>query len=255
MKNKSPSVKRGQVRRVASISNGSTEVIYGKNAVLESLHAGTRSFHEILVLPQHYDNLLEVSRGLSVRVVQKNDLDKITATNHHQGIAAKVSAYRYADLKDLYPLKCVVLLDSVEDPQNLGSIIRTAHALANAGVIIPEHRSASITPAVVKASSGATEHVKIARVKNLRAAAQDLKKNGFWLVGLEADASEDISRTPVFDKLGLVIGGEDSGIRPVMTSELDLAVKIPMKGGFNSLNVSQAATIALYELVVRVRSI
>ncbi len=255
MKNKSPSLNRGQVRRVAPKSNAGTEVIYGKNAVLESLHAGTRSFHEILVLPQHYDDLLEVSRGLPVRVVQKNDLDKITATNHHQGIAAKVSAYRYSDLKDLYPLKCVVLLDSVEDPQNLGSIIRTAHALAKAGVIIPEHRSAPITPAVVKASSGATEHVKIARVKNLRAAAQDLKKNGFWLVGLEADAPEDISRTPVFDKLGLVIGGEDSGIRPVMTSELDLAAKIPMKGDFNSLNVSQAATIALYELVVRVRSI
>ena len=254
MKNNSPSLKRGQVRCVAPKSNGGTEVIYGKNAVLESLHEGTRSFHEILVLPQHYDDLLEASRGVPVRVLQKHDLDKITATNHHQGIAAKVSAYHYADLKDLYPLRCVILLDSVEDPQNLGSIIRTAHALANAGVIIPEHRSAPITPAVVKASSGATEHVKIARVKNLRAAAQDLKKNGFWLVGLEADAPGDISRTPVFDKLGLVLGGEDSGIRPVMTSELDLAVKIPMRGDFNSLNVSQAATIALYELVVRVRS-
>jgi 23S rRNA (guanosine2251-2'-O)-methyltransferase len=254
MKNKSPSLKRGQVRRIAPNSNGGTEVIYGKNAVLESLHQRARSFQEILVLPQHYDDLMEISRGVPVRVVQKHDMDKITATNHHQGIAAKVSAYQYADLKDLYSLKCVILLDSVEDPQNLGSIIRTAHALANAGVIIPEHRSAPITPAVVKASSGATEHVKIARVKNLRSAAADLKKNGFWLVGLEADAQEDISHTPVFDKLGLVVGGEDSGIRPVMTSELDLAVKIPMRGDFNSLNVSQAATIALYELVVRVRS-
>jgi 23S rRNA (guanosine2251-2'-O)-methyltransferase len=254
MKNKSPSLKQRPVRRIAPKGNGGTEVIYGKNAVLESLHEGTRTFHEILVLQQHYDDLLEVSRGVPVRVLQKPDLDKITATNHHQGIAARVSAYRYADLKDLYPLKCVLLLDSVEDPQNLGSIIRTAHALADAGVIIPEHRSAPVTPTVVKASSGATEHVKIARVRNLRAAARDLKKNGFWLVGLEADAQADISRTPVFDKLGLVLGGEDWGIRPVMTSELDLAVKIPMRGDFNSLNVSQAATIALYELVVRVRS-
>jgi 23S rRNA (guanosine2251-2'-O)-methyltransferase len=110
-----------------------------------------------------------------------------------------------------------------------------------------------VTPAVVKASSGATEHVRITRVKNLRAAAQELKKNGFWIVGLEADAQEDISRTPTFEKIGLVLGGEDSGIRPVMTSELDLAVRIPMRGGFNSLNVSQAATIALYELVTRVK--
>jgi 23S rRNA (guanosine2251-2'-O)-methyltransferase len=254
MKNKPPFIKQGQVRRAAEKGYNSTEVIYGRNAVFESLHQGTRTFHEILVLQQHYDDLLEASKGVPVRVVQKHELDKIAATNHHQGIAARVSAYRYADLKDLYPLKCVLLLDSVEDPQNLGSIIRTAHALANAGVVIPEHRSAPITPTVVKASSGATERVKIARVKNLRTAAQDLKKNGFWLVGLEADAKGDISNTPVFDKLGLVLGGEDSGIRPVMTSELDLAVKIPMKGDFNSLNVSQAATIALYELVVRGRS-
>jgi 23S rRNA (guanosine2251-2'-O)-methyltransferase len=254
MKDKSLFQKHGQARRVAPKSYGSTEVIYGKNAVRESFRQGTRTFHEILVLQQHYDELLKASKGVPVRVLQKHDLDKIAATNHHQGIAAKVSSYPYADLKDLYPLKCIVLLDSVEDPQNLGSIIRTAHALADAGVIIPEHRSAPITPAVVKASSGATEHVKIARVKNLRAAALDLKKNGFWLVGLEADAPEDIRRTPVFDKLGLVLGGEDSGIRPVITSELDLVVKIPMRGDFNSLNVSQAATIALYELVVRVRS-
>src|SRR5208283_2649357 len=161
--------------------------------------------------------------------------------------------YRYAELKDLFPLPCVVLLDNVEDPQNLGSIIRSSHALVGAGIIIPEHRSAPVTPAVVKASSGATEHVRITRVKNLRAAAQELKKNGFWIVGLETHAQEDISRTPTFDKLALVLGGEDSGIRPVMTSELDLTVRIPMRGGFNSLNVSQAATIALYELVARVK--
>ena len=240
-------------RYIPPQGSGNSEIIYGKNAVLESINAGTRKFYEILVLPQHYDEIVGLSADVPIRVLQKPDLDKITATNHHQGIAAKVSIYRYAELKDLFPLTCVVLLDNVEDPQNLGSIIRSSHALAGAGIVIPEHRSAPVTPAVVKASSGATEHVRITRVKNLRAAAQELKKNGFWIVGLEADAQEDISRTPSFDKLGLVLGGEDSGIRPVMTSELDLAVRIPMRGGFDSLNVSQAATIALYELVARVK--
>ena len=105
MKNKSPFLKRGQGRRVASKSSVGTEVIYGKNAVFESLHQGTRSFHEILVLPQHYDDLLEVSKGVPIRVVQKHDMDKITATNHHQGIAAKVSAYQYAAPERPLPLK------------------------------------------------------------------------------------------------------------------------------------------------------
>ena len=249
-----PHLPRRRERRYSpSPGSGNSEIIYGKNAVLESIHAGSRKFHEILVLPQHYDEILEPSADIPIRVLKKPDMDKITATDHHQGIAAKVSIYRYAELKDLFPLTCVVLLDTVEDPQNLGSIIRSSHALAGAGIVIPEHRSAAVTPAVVKASSGATEHVRIARVKNLRAAAQDLKKNGFWIVGLQADARDDIRRTPKFDKLGLVLGGEDSGIRPVMASELDLAVSIPMRGSFNSLNVSQAAAIALYELMSRLK--
>jgi 23S rRNA (guanosine2251-2'-O)-methyltransferase len=144
-----------------------------------------------------------------------------------------------------------VLLDSVEDPQNLGSIIRTANALAGAGIVIPEDRSASITPAVVKASAGASEHARIARVTNLRQAAKELKKYGFWLVGLEPAANDPIEETPRFDKLALVLGGEDTGIRPVMEKELDLLCHIPMRGTFNSLNVAQSAAIALYELLTR----
>ncbi|HVN70649.1 MAG TPA: 23S rRNA (guanosine(2251)-2'-O)-methyltransferase RlmB [Desulfomonilia bacterium] len=253
MKNNPRNLRHGRDRRAATKASGGFEVIYGRNAVLESLRAGKREFSEILVLPQHYDDLLEESGGVPVRIVQKPDMDRITSTINHQGIAARASVYRYADLKGLYPLPCIVLLDSVEDPQNLGSIIRTAHALADAGIIIPEHRSAPVSPAVLKASSGAAEYVKIARVKNLRTAAQDLKKIGFWIVGLEAGASKDISSAPVFEKIGIVLGGEDSGIRPVMASELDLLVGIPMKGSFNSLNVAQAAAIALYELVARVK--
>ncbi|HOS98179.1 MAG TPA: 23S rRNA (guanosine(2251)-2'-O)-methyltransferase RlmB [Deltaproteobacteria bacterium] len=232
---------------------GSTEVIYGRNAVLETVRTGSRTIHEILVLPQHEAEILDTAGPVAVRVLQRRDMERIAGTEHHQGMAARVSLYRYAGLDELFRYRVVVLLDSVEDPQNLGSIVRTAHALAGAGMVIPEHRAAGVTPAVVKASSGATEHVKIARVTNLRAAAQKLKENGFWLVGLEADAREDIGSIPKFDKVGLVLGGEDSGIRPVVTSELDMAARIPMQGTFNSLNVAHAAAIALYELAVRGR--
>ena len=251
MKDTSRFSRRGGKGHAPGKGQGGAEIIYGRNAVLEAVHAGNRKFQEILVLPQHHDEMFESSSGIPLRVLQKPDLDRITSTDNHQGIAARVSAYPYAELKDLYPLPCVVLLDGVEDPQNFGSIIRTAHALADAGIVIPEHRSASVTPSVVKASSGATELTKIARVKNLRSAAQELKKSGFWIVGLEAHAQQDITRTPRFDKIGLVLGGEDTGIRPVMASELDLEVSIPMKGSFNSLNVAHAAAIALYELTAR----
>lgn len=241
----------GRMRHNHRKTAGTTEVIYGRNAVVEAINTGSRTLHEILVLPQHQDKMIELSGNVPSRVMNKHDLDRIAGTENHQGMAARVSPYRYARLEDLYDLRTVVLLDSVEDPQNLGSIIRTAYALAGAGIVIPEHRAAPVTPAVVKASSGATEHAKIARVTNLRAAASGLKEKGFWLVGLEAGARDVISSAPAFERLALVLGGEDTGIRPVMTNELDLAVSIPMARDFNSLNVSQAAAIALYELVGR----
>jgi 23S rRNA (guanosine2251-2'-O)-methyltransferase len=145
----------------------------------------------------------------------------------------------------------VVLLDSVEDPQNLGSIIRTVYALAGGAVVIPEDRAASVTPAVVKASAGATEKAIVAKVVNLRNAIKVLKKNEFWFVGLDANARESLSAMPDFKKIAIVMGGEDSGIRPVISGELDFLAHIPMKGPFNSLNVSQSAAIAVYELAVR----
>lgn len=252
MRQKPRNPRQGRDRRESPKAAGGTEVIYGRNAVLEAIRAGSRTIHEVLVLSQHMDEILDVS-GTAARVVDRQDLEKIAGTEYHQGMAARVSAYRYVRLEELFGFRTVLLLDSIEDPQNLGSIIRAAYALAGAGVVIPEHRSASVTPAVVKASAGATEHARIARVTNLRAAARELKEHGFWLVGLEAGAHDDISRSPAFDRLGLVLGGEDSGIRPVMTAELDLAVGIPMQGAFNSLNVSHAAAIALYELAARGR--
>jgi 23S rRNA (guanosine2251-2'-O)-methyltransferase len=242
---------RKPLSRKHSREGSASEIIYGKNSVLEALSSGSRTFFEIIVLSQHADKLTHEAGDTPVRIALREELEKITGSLNHQGIAARVSPYGYAALNDMMDLNTIVLLDSVEDPQNLGSIIRTSHALSGAGVIIPEHRSASVTPAVVKASSGATERIRIARVQNLRESAKQLKKHGFWLVGLDASAKEDLSSIPRFDKVGLILGGEDIGIRPVIEGELDILARIPMKGTFNSLNVAQACAIALYELTAR----
>lgn len=227
------------------------ELIYGLNPVKEALTSGRRKVYEIMISRERYDDILSMSRGIPVNSLPRNELEKLARTRGHQGIMARVSSYPYESLSDCTTLDVVILLDSVEDPQNLGAIIRTAYALAGAGIIIPEDRSASITPAVVKASAGATEHAMIARVKNLRMAAKELKKAGFWLVGMEAGGRDALDAVPQFDKLALVIGGEDTGVRPVMQKELDIMASIPMKSEFNSLNVAQSAAIALYELMIR----
>lgn len=225
------------------------EIIYGVNAVTEALRARRRRIFEIMVAREHYAEIASLAKGIPINSLTKRDLDNLAGVRHHQGMMARVGPYPYAELAELADLKTAVLLDSVEDPQNLGAVIRTAYALAGAGIVIPEDRSASITAAVVKASAGATEHARIAKVTNLRQAAKELKQGGFWLVGLEAHAERFLTDTPAFDKIALVLGGEDSGIRPVIQKELDCLVRIPMAAGFNSLNVAQSAAIGLYALV------
>ncbi len=228
------------------------EVIYGFNAVREAHAAARRGMHEILVAREHgLEKIRTLFAGIPLNMLPKDELDRITKTRNHQGIAARVDNYPYTTLQEAAARDVLVLLDSVEDPQNLGAIIRSAYALAGAGLVIPEHRSASVTPAVVKVSAGASEHARIARVQNLRNACGELKGMGFWLVGLDAGAAQELGSVSHFDRLALVLGGEDAGIRPVVTGELDLRVRIPMQGAFNSLNVAQSAAIALYELCAR----
>ncbi|MEA3222723.1 MAG: 23S rRNA (guanosine(2251)-2'-O)-methyltransferase RlmB [Thermodesulfobacteriota bacterium] len=227
------------------------EIIYGLNPIKEALNANSREFFDVVACKPRYRDIAGVAGGIPVHEVTKRELDKITGTKGHQGVAARVSGYRYTTLEDVATLNVIVLLDSVEDPQNLGAIIRSAHALAGSGIIIPAKRAASVTPSVLKASAGATEYTKIARVPNLRMAAKVLKGQGFWLVGLEAEKGEQIGKIPTFERLGVVLGGEDAGIRSGMRSEIDVVAHIPMKTAFNSLNVASSAAIAMYELVTR----
>jgi 23S rRNA (guanosine2251-2'-O)-methyltransferase len=228
-------------------------VISGRNAVREAVSALRRTVYEVFALEACAHELQDLAPGVAVRVMDRAGLEGIAGTPEHQGMAARVSPYSYASLDDLLGMACVVVLDSVEDPHNLGAVVRAAHALMGAGVVIPQKRAAPVTPAVVRASAGATEHATIARVVNLRAAASSLKDAGFWLVGLDMGSELEIGTVPDFEKVALVVGGEDRGIRPVLSGELDIAARIPMRTGFNSLNLSQAAAIALYELASRGR--
>lgn len=227
------------------------EIIYGRNPVREALIAGSRRFFEIMISREHYEDIADLARNIPIKALPRKELDKISNTRSHQGVLARVSHYPYVHLADLLEMDAVMLLDSVEDPQNLGSIIRSAYALAQAGIVIPENRSAHITPAVVKASAGATERSHIARVTNLRMASKKLKENGFWLIGLDAAGREPIRNVPSYDKIALVLGGEDTGIRSAMEKEIDIMAHIPMQGSFNSLNVAHSAAIGLYELIAR----
>ncbi len=227
------------------------EFIYGKNPVMETLLAGKRTVYEIMTARQSYDEIAGAAGKIPIQTLSRKELDLKAKTTFHQGIIARVSPYEYTPLVQLMEKPILVLLDSIEDPQNTGSIIRTAYALADAGIVIPEDRAAQITPAVVKASAGATEHAAIARVKNLRAACKELKKGGFWIIGLDAEGTMSVTEVPAYEKIALLLGGEDTGIRSGLEKEADLLVNIPMKGDFNSLNVSQSATIGLYELFVR----
>lgn len=227
------------------------EIIYGKNSVMEALLSGRRTIYEIMTARERYDDIAGAAGKIPVQTLSRKELDKFAKTEFHQGIIAKVSPYQYVPLAELMEKPVVVVLDSIEDPQNTGSIIRTAYGLADAGIVIPEDRAAQVTPAVVKASSGATEHALIARVKNLRMACKELKKDGFWIIGLDAQGSIPISEVPAYEKIALMLGGENSGIRHGLGKEVDIMANIPMKGPFNSLNVSQSATIGLYELAVR----
>jgi len=227
------------------------EIIYGKNPVQESLLAGKRTVYEIMTARQSFADIAALAGKIPIQTLSRKELDMKAKTTYHQGIIARVSPYQYATLAEVMQNRVVVLLDSIEDPQNTGSIIRTAYAMAGAGIVIPEDRAALVSPAVVKASSGATEHASIARVKNLRMACKELKKSGFWIIGMEAGAAMSLAETPSYDKIALLLGGEDVGIRSGLEKEADVMVHIPMKGDFNSLNVSQSASIGLYELVAR----
>ena len=237
--------------------------IEGRNPVLEALRAG----HPInkLLVAKEFDGPLApaiaAARAAGIPVVRTNPaaLDRMSRTRSHQGIIALVSAREYLSLEDLLvkaavapPPPLLLLLDGVMDPQNLGALIRTAEAMGFCGVILPERRAAGLTATVARASAGALEHIPVARVTNLTRTMQELKEQGYWLIGAEAGTGQ--MALPAIDRpLGLVLGGEDSGLHRLVKEECDFLISVPLYGQVNSLNVSAAGAILMHAVAEKAR--
>lgn len=235
--------------------------LYGLNPVREYLRAGGEGISELWLgeggeRGRMLADLARLARerGAKVREVPRPKLDRLAGTDRHQGVVAIVADYRYRELDELLEGAAragtpalVVVLDGIVDPQNLGAIIRSAHALGAHGIVIPKDRAAGVTPAAAKASAGAVEHCPVARVTNLAQALEAMKEAGLWAVGTDADADEDLTRVDLSVATALVVGSEESGLRPLVRRTCDRVARIPMKGKVGSLNASASAAIALYE--------
>lgn len=235
------------------------EFIYSRNAVYETLRAKRRDVFRIQIAEgaQEKGNLVEVlkmakERKIPVERVARPKLDKVH--QNHQGIVAEVSGYSYSDEIDILKyasqkgeLPFVLILDSLNDPQNFGTLLRTAEAIGVHGVIIPLAHTVEVTPAVVNASSGASEHLRIART-NLSQAIDTLKDSDVWIVGIDQNGETVSEKTDrhLRGAVGLVVGSEGEGIRQLVRSKCDILIKLPMRGKVESLNAAVAGSVALY---------
>ena len=234
--------------------------IYGINAVSEALKARGRGFEWVGMAKERHDirlqRLIEDCRkiGIQVRFVQRTELDRMAGNAAHQGVVAVTSAKQYSDLDDVVGAKrgqysLVVVLDGVEDPHNLGAILRTADAAGADGVVIPERRAVGVTGTVTKASAGASEHLPIAKVTNVARTVEELKNRNIWTVGLDEHGTQTYDALDYKMDCALVLGAEGRGLHDLVKNKCDFLVSIPMLGKVPSLNVSVAAAIVLYEIV------
>jgi 23S rRNA (guanosine2251-2'-O)-methyltransferase len=235
------------------------EFIYGRNPVYEALRARRRQAFCLQVAEgaQEKGRLIEIlnlatKQKIPVEHLSRQRLDKLSES--HQGVALEVSAYPYINLEDILespqrsgePL-FVLILDTLQNPQNLGTLIRTAEAVGVHGVLIPAHRSAEITPAVVSASAGATEHMLVAQT-NLAQAISRLKEAGAWVVGLdESQESKELNEVRLDGALVVIVGSEGEGLRPLVRQSCDYLLRLPMKGQVESLNAAVAGSVILYQ--------
>lgn len=241
------------------------EFIYGINPVMEALR-GDRQAFELFVAGGGHDRRMEkilalaAGKGVPVRQREKGDITRLCGTDYHQGVALRVEPFPYADLADVLSSwrasgenGLLLVLDGIQDPHNLGALIRSAACAGAHGVIIPQDRAAGITATVEKSAAGATETIPVARVANIAQTLEELKRDGFWVYGAADNAAAPVYGQDFTGHVALVIGGEGEGIRPLVRKKCDLLVAIPIKGGVASLNASVAGGIMLFE-VVRQRS-
>jgi 23S rRNA (guanosine2251-2'-O)-methyltransferase len=239
-------------------------VIFGINAVTEALKARGRAFEWVGLAQERHDlrlqKLIQECRknSVPVRFLSRVELDRMAGSASHQGVVAVTSSKQYSDLDDVIAAKrgeysLIIVLDGVEDPHNLGAILRTADAAGADGVVIPERRAAGITGTVAKSSAGASEHLPVAKVTNIARTLEELKAKGLWTVGLDERGKQNYDTLDYKMDCAIVLGAEGKGLHDLVSRKCDFLVSIPMLGKVPSLNVSVAAGIVLYE-VVRQRS-
>ena len=237
------------------------ETLYGRHAVREALLAGRRHFYRLVLSDSLRPSVVIddiVARadaaGLPIERVPRRELDRLADVNH-QGVVLEVGGYPYAsvdvmlsDARQRRAPPLLLLLDLINDPQNLGSLLRTADAVGTHGVIIQERRAAGITPSVARSSSGAVEHLKVARVTNLARTIEELRKSDVWTVGLEdSPDARQYDQADLTGPLALVVGSEGGGLRRLVRERCDFLVSLPMEGQVSSLNAAVAGSIVLYE--------
>jgi 23S rRNA (guanosine2251-2'-O)-methyltransferase len=234
--------------------------IEGRNAVIEAFRAG-KTIDKLFILDGSQDGAISTivreakKAGTIINFVDKERLDRLSKTGHHQGVVAQAAAYEYAEVSDMLQAArdkgeepFLFILDEIEDPHNLGAIIRTANLCGAHGVIIPKRRAVGLTATVAKTSAGAINYTPVAKVTNISKTIEDLKKEGMWFV------CADMGGTVMYDcnltgSIGLVIGNEGSGVSRLVKEKCDFTAAIPMKGDIDSLNASVAAGVLAYEIV------
>ncbi|HEX3662491.1 MAG TPA: 23S rRNA (guanosine(2251)-2'-O)-methyltransferase RlmB [Acidobacteriaceae bacterium] len=236
------------------------EILYGFHAVEEALRSGSRRFDHVCVAAErfrggHEPRLAAIAAlckeaGVKVRTEPRDALTRLAQTSAHQGVVAFVRERDFLDLQDLLTgpePRLVLALDGVEDPQNLGALLRTAEGAGVDGVLLTERRSAPLSAVAVKASAGATEHLRLARVVNLVRALETLKENNLWIVGLDERGSQDYDRHDFTSNTVIVLGREGAGLHDLVRRTCDHLLRIPMAGRVDSLNVSAAGAVVLFE--------
>ncbi|WP_270567636.1 23S rRNA (guanosine(2251)-2'-O)-methyltransferase RlmB [Clostridium beijerinckii] len=237
------------------------DIVIGRNAVIEALR-GERTIETLYISNSKLEGSIKTIVGLAkenrilIKEVDKRKLDSMCGGEVHQGVIAKVTPYKYSEVSDILDLAekrgeapFIVILDEIEDPHNLGSIVRTAELFGVHGIILPKRRSASVSTTVYKSSVGAIEHVKIAKVTNLNSTIEELKEKGIWIYGADIRAEEYSYQVDFGGPCAVIIGNEGRGISKLTVEKCDKLIKIPMVGKINSLNASVAGGIIMYEVL------
>jgi 23S rRNA (guanosine2251-2'-O)-methyltransferase len=232
------------------------EILYGLHPVEEALRSGSRKFDHVCVARERHDQRLQKvidacrESGVRLRFEPKEELTRMAKTTGHQGVVAVVRTREFLDLEDLLTgpePRLLLALDGIEDPQNLGALLRTADASGIDGIILTDRRAAPLSPVAVKASAGAAEHVRIARVVNLVRALEQLKQQNIWCVGLDERATTSYDRYDFTPNTVIVLGREGDGLHDLVRRICDHLLRIPMAGAVSSLNVSAAGAVVMFE--------